>query len=723
MPLSFIPIPALIAIIAALYSIVKPSLFFEPAWLLPITNTVFVTVVFFIVAYIAMRNYRATGRIQILLLGCGVLAFGIGGIVAGLARSVPGAGANLNVTIYNTSALIGAIFHFIAAWILLAGISPEVGSKRKEYWLIFAYAGLTVFMSLFTMASLKGLIPLFFIQGVGPTILRQWVLGSADILFSFSFFIFMGSYLRNREVFLYWYSSALALTAISLTAFFIESAVGSAIGWVGRSSQYLGGIYFLIAIITAARSAQARRTSFDNILTGSLSLEEEKFRALAENSPDIIDRFDREMKHIYVNPAGLRLYQKPAGSIIGKKIEEAGLSEAYSNLLKEKIQKVFETGQPEGVEDYLTTEKGIGFYQSHCVPEYGVDGTVDNVLVVSRDLTERKQMEEALHEREERYRSLFNGMTEGFALHEIICDPSGKPVDYRFLEINPAFERLTGLKRETLIGKTVLEAIPGTELVWIEKYGQVALTGQSVHFDRFFPPLGKHYEVFAYRPAPGQFAVIFIDITERKQTENALRRSEERFRKIFEEGPLGMAIVGLDYHLVKVNAMLCQMLGYTQQELTNLTFAQVTYPEDVDKDVQHVQRLLRGEISFFNIEKRYLKKNGEVLWGDLTGSIMGDETGHPLYLMGMVQDITERKRMEEELRRSREDLEKRVQERTAEICRQAELLDLAHDAIIVREMNGVITFWNEGATEMYGWKKEEALGKIMRDLLETEFTM
>jgi hypothetical protein len=240
MSLSFIPIPALIAAIVVLYSIIKPSLFFEPAWLLPITNTVFVTLVFFIVAYIAMRNYKATGRIQILLLGCGVLAFGIGGILAGLVRSLPAVGANLNVTIYNTGALIGGIFHFIAAWILLAGVSLEMGSKRKESWLILGYLGLPVFMVLFTLASLKGLIPLFFIQGVGPTVLRQWVLGSADILFAFSFLIFMGFYLKNREVFLYWYSSALALTAISLTAFFIESAVGSPIGWTGRVSQYLG---------------------------------------------------------------------------------------------------------------------------------------------------------------------------------------------------------------------------------------------------------------------------------------------------------------------------------------------------------------------------------------------------------------------------------------------------------------------------------------------------
>jgi PAS domain S-box-containing protein len=394
--LSFIPIPALIIIMAVLYLVVKPSLFFEPAWLLPITNTLFVTVVMFIVAYIAMRNYKATGRVQILLLGCGVLAFGIGGVVAGFLRSVPGAGANLNVTIYNTGALMGAIFHFIAALILLVGIFPEVGSKRKESWLVFSYVGLAIFMALFTVASLRGMVPPFFIQGVGPTILRQVVLGAADILFAFSFLIFMGLYLRNKEVFLYWYSSALALTAISLTAFFIQSAVGSPIGWTGRFSQYLGGIYFLIAVITTIRSAQARRTSFDNVLTASLSPSEEKFRALAENSPDIIDRFDKEIRHIYVNRAGLQFYGKPAGTIIGKTIEETGLPEPYCSLLKERIQKVFEAGQPMKVEEYVPAGKDTRFYQSHCVPEYGADGAVANVLVVSRDLTEHDLREQRI---------------------------------------------------------------------------------------------------------------------------------------------------------------------------------------------------------------------------------------------------------------------------------------------------------------------------------------
>jgi PAS domain S-box-containing protein len=543
MPLSFLPIPGLIAFIAVLFSIVKPSLFYEPAWLLPITNTVFVTGVGFIVAYIAMKNYRATGRIQILLLGCGLWAFGIGGIVAGLARSVPGAGANLNVAIYNTGAFIGSIFHFIAAWILLAGISPEAGSKRKEQWLIFGYAGIAVFMGLFSLASLKGLIPPFFIQGMGPTVLRQWVLGSADILFAFSFFIFMGFYLRNKEVFLYWYSSALALTAISLTAFFIESAVGSPVGWAGRISQYLGGIYFLIAILTAARRARARRTSFDNILTASLSPAEEKFRALAEDSPDIIARFDREMKHIYVNPAGRRLYQKPASSTIGKKIQETGLSGTYGNLLKEKIQKVFQTGQPVEMEDYVPTQRGTGFYQSRCVPEYDVDGAVSNVLVVSRDLTERKRMEEELRESEEKSRLLIKYAPS--MLYEIDFH---RPA---FKSVNDAMCQFLGYTREELLVMNPFDLLDDEGKAVFRERIRRKLAGDSISDSVEYKSRTKDgreiYGVlnmtFTYKEGKPEGAVVVAhDITERKRAEERLRRQQAEIQTLLENTPAGLVL-------------------------------------------------------------------------------------------------------------------------------------------------------------------------------------
>ncbi len=134
--------------------------------------------------------------------------------------------------------------------------------------------------------------------------------------------------------------------------------------------------------------------------------------------------------------------------------------------------------------------------------------------------------EEALRESEQRYRSLFNGMSEGFALHEIICNDRGEPCDYRFLDINPVFEDLTGLKRQSILGKTMTSVLPSEDPHWIKAYGQVALTGQPVHFEHYSPAFKRHYEVFAYCPKLGQFAVVFTDVTERKRIVEQLHQAK-----------------------------------------------------------------------------------------------------------------------------------------------------------------------------------------------------
>lgn len=135
--------------------------------------------------------------------------------------------------------------------------------------------------------------------------------------------------------------------------------------------------------------------------------------------------------------------------------------------------------------------------------------------------------ERALRKSEEKYRTLFTGMMEGFALHEIICNENGEPVDYRFLEMNPAFETMTGLSAQQVVGKTVLEIMPDTEKYWIETYGKVALTGKSLSFENFAHELDRHFRVMAYSNLRGQFVTVFEDITKRKSDELAIQQTTE----------------------------------------------------------------------------------------------------------------------------------------------------------------------------------------------------
>ncbi|MBA4419266.1 MAG: hypothetical protein C0392_15380 [Syntrophus sp. (in: bacteria)] len=126
--------------------------------------------------------------------------------------------------------------------------------------------------------------------------------------------------------------------------------------------------------------------------------------------------------------------------------------------------------------------------------------------------------------------------------------------------------------------------------------------------------------------------------------------SEALFRKIFEEGPLGMDILTLDRRIIKVNSMFCEMLGYSREELLSLKLADITHPEDIDNDVQLGDKLITGKIPYYQKEKRYIRKKGDVIWAMITVSLIKDKTGKILYTLGMIENITERKRIEETLR-------------------------------------------------------------------------
>ncbi|MDX9783469.1 MAG: PAS domain S-box protein [Spirochaetia bacterium] len=253
-----------------------------------------------------------------------------------------------------------------------------------------------------------------------------------------------------------------------------------------------------------------------------------------------------------------------------------------------------------------------------------------------RDTSEKRKAEE-------KYRILFREMLEGFALHEIICDAQGLPVDYRFLDVNPAFERMTGLKADLIIGNTALSVMPKMERFWIDRYGHVALTGEPAFFEDFSGEIGKWFEVTAFRSEQGQFACIFSDITQRRLMEMALRENEEKYRSIVNNAQEGIFQISKDGRYITVNKALADMLGYDSSEdlidsITD-TAHQIFYdPSDREKLLSQIER--NGSVLGF--ECRYRRKNGDVIWVSLDQHAIKDRHGGFRYYEGFCEDITEK---------------------------------------------------------------------------------
>lgn len=267
------------------------------------------------------------------------------------------------------------------------------------------------------------------------------------------------------------------------------------------------------------------------------------------------------------------------------------------------------------------------------------------VVVAYNDITDRI-------EAERKYEMLFREMMDGFALHEIICDANQQPIDYRFLDVNPAFEHLTGLKGESLIGKTVLEVMPKTESYWIKNYGHVALTGKPVFFENYSHELDRYYQVTAFCPSKGKFACILSDITSRKKSEDAIRENEERFRAAFMASPLAIAISLKETGVwIDVNQVALEMFGYMREEIIgNSTLATNLWVKTDDREKIVAELDEYGEVK--NYEVQLHRKDGTLMTASVSArKFFMKRREHLLFI---TEDITDRKRMETALKESEE---------------------------------------------------------------------
>jgi PAS domain S-box-containing protein len=219
---------------------------------------------------------------------------------------------------------------------------------------------------------------------------------------------------------------------------------------------------------------------------------------------------------------------------------------------------------------------------------------------------------------------------------------------------------------------------------------------------------------------PTRFVGTRIDITERKAAEDALRASEERFRGTFENAGVGIAHADFEGRWLRLNEKLCAIVGYTREELLGKTFQDITYPEDLPASLEHVTRLRQGEVPSYSLEKRYVRKDGALVWVDLSVSLQRDAAGTPAYMIAIIQDISERKRLEGELRRAME---------AAEAASRAKSEFLAHVSHEVRTPLNAILGMNELALDTPVTEQQrkyltvvqssaDALLEVINDLLD-----
>lgn len=423
---------------------------------------------------------------------------------------------------------------------------------------------------------------------------------------------------------------------------------------------------------------------------------EELYRTIARNYPNgIIVLYDHNLRYTLVDGLGLGELGLSKEQMEGKTIWEIFPSEVAADA--EARLRAALAGESFSREIMFAGQMLLVNY----VPVRDSDGTILAGMMMTQNVTQWKRAEE-------RFRSLLESAPDAM----VIVNMDG------IIElVNGQAEYVFGYDRDELVGKPVETLVPE------------AFRARHTHHrtrytqDPQLRAMRKELELFALHKDGSQFPVeislapietaegflvssAIREISVRKRVEAALQTSEEQFRSAFDNAAIGMALVSPDGRWLQVNRALSGIIGYTEQELLEKTFQDITHPDDLDIDLTYVRQVLAGEIESYQMEKRYFHKLGHVVWVLLSVSLVRDAQGLPLHFISQIQDITQRKLAETALAAERNLL------RT--------LIDHMPDFVFVKDAAGRFLVSNEAHTKVSGKKVEEIVGRTSLDVYPPE---
>ncbi len=388
----------------------------------------------------------------------------------------------------------------------------------------------------------------------------------------------------------------------------------------------------------------------------ALQASENRYRQIVEIASEGIWMIDTDNQTTFVNPR--------MAAMLGYKVDEMIGQSLFSFM--DAAEMAIATRNVERRHQGITEQHDFKFQHKQgmdvwtivsTIPIFDEAGQYQGALGMVTDISERKQLEQSLQASEAHFRAVFEQATVSIGLVGI---------DGYFLQANPYFCNLLGYTEAELKNLTYTEITHPDDRDLSMTYGEKLRSGEYANYaveKRYLrkdgQPLWISLSISPIMDEAGHlshFMGIITDISDRKQLEQSLQESEARFRAVFEQAKLGIGLVTLDGHFFQVNAGFCQLVGYTEAELKTLTYQQLTHPDDLDINGAYTQKMLAGELTSYTLEKRYVRKDGQIQWVNLMASSILDEQGNLQYFLGIATDINDRKQADEALRKSEERL-------------------------------------------------------------------